>query len=57
MVSMPKNTPINKQKKVTLQVLLTVVDAGKVRRLAERHGISVSDLLRSLVKKRLEESK
>lgn len=54
---MPKNTPINKQKKVTLQVLLTVIDANKVRRIAERHGISVSYLLRSLVKKRLEESK
>lgn len=54
---MPKNIPLNKQKKVTLQVLLTVIDAGKVKRIAKRHGISVSDLLRSLVKKRLEESK
>lgn len=54
---MPKIISRSKKKTVNVQVMLTESDGGKLKRLASKEGATVSDLLRALVKKRLEESK
>ena len=53
-VSMPKIIARNKRKTVNVQVMLTESDGKKLRSLVKKEGTTVSDLLRAMVKERLE---
>jgi len=51
---MPKIIARNKRKTVNVQVMLTESDGKKLRSLVKKEGTTVSDLLRAMVKERLE---
>ena len=53
---MPKIIARNKRKTVNVQVMLTESDGKRMRSLVKKEGTTVSDLLRAMVKERLEEA-